>query len=135
MIGDRVYVEAMDGRGGTLENENMTTTKTPTGLHCNIYNSDLGNCSAGGISSRVKCVTLMDADNGPSEPTAEFPAVKLVRRRISGEDYIHAEPVEPCPSGACRMAGGTFIYSCDSRYREAVGHSYPVSLHDRHEFS
>ena len=77
----------------------------------------------------------MDATYGPFTPSDDAPAVRLVRRRIGGEEYIHAEPVDPCPSGACRMAGGTFIYSCDSRYREAVGHSYPVSLHDRHEFS
>ncbi len=109
--------------------------KPTKGLLCEIFRPSYGDCSAGGISSRFKSVTLMDAD-GPFEPTDDAPAVRLVRRKIyPGEpEYVHAEPVEPCPGGACRMAGGTFIYSCDSRFHEAVGHSYPVSLHDRHEF-
>lgn len=111
----------------------MNTTKQATGLRCDIFRWSLGECSAGGISSRVKTVTLMDAANGPFEPSADAPAVKLVKRNIGGEIYVHAEPVEPCPAGACRMAGGTFIHTCDSRYREAVGHSYPISLHDREE--
>ena len=104
------------------------------GISCEIYNWSLGNCSAGGISSRVKSVVLIDAA-GPVEPSPDSPAVKLVRRNIGGREYVHAEPVEECPANACRMAGGTFIYSCDSRFGEAVRNGgYPVSLHDRHEF-
>lgn len=75
---------------------------------------------------------MIDA-RGPFPPTDDAPAVRLVRRNIGGEIYVHAEPVAPCPPNACRMAGGTFIYSCDSRFSEAVGHSYPISLHDRDE--
>lgn len=105
----------------------------PSGIRCSIFRSSLGDCSALGISSRLNSVTLLMADGGPVKPTADAPAVRLVRRKISGEIYVHAEPVAPCRPGALRMAGGTFIHTCDARFRETVGHIYPVSLHDREE--
>ncbi len=75
-------------------------------------------------------MTLIDA-NGPSEPTEDYPAVKLVRRELFGMKYIHAEPVNQ-PSGMNGpMFGGTFIYSCDSRFRDMC--PYPIPLHDRFE--
>lgn len=104
-----------------------------TGIHCYIYRSDLGECSLSGISSKTNTVTLIDpaVNIGPFAATEDAPAVRLVRRTFNGEVYVHAEPViEKTP---CFMAGGTFIYSCDSRFHETVGHSYPVSLHDRVE--
>ena len=108
---------------------------TQTGIRCEIFQWSLPNCSAGGISSKLNTVTLLHA-GGPFAPSDDAPAVQLVRRTICGQEYVHAEPVTPCPDGACRMAGGTFIYSSDSRFSEVVDNGgYPVSLHDRHEFS
>lgn len=105
------------------------------GIIANIYRSDrLGDCSNGGISERVSEVTVIDID-GPAEPTPERPAVRLVRRKFAGREYIHAEPVEPVAEGHIGyMAGGTFIHSSDSRFSKAVGGGgMPVSLHDRTE--
>ena len=106
----------------------------PSGIRCWIFRSNLGDCSNLGLSSRLNSVTLIMEGGGPVEPTTDTPAVRLVRRKIwPGEIYVHAEPVAPCRPGALRMAGGTFIHTCDARFRETVGHSYPVSLHDREE--
>lgn len=101
------------------------------GLICEIFRWHLGECSNGGLSSRVQAVTLIDAD-GPFAPTDDRPAVRLVRRQLEGGEYVHAEPITDRPK-PWFMAGGTFIFSHDSRWRDAVGHSYPISLHDRVE--
>jgi hypothetical protein len=100
------------------------------GLICDIFKPHDGDHSAGGLSSRCKEVTLIDA-NGAFDPNADRPAVKLVRRRIDGQIYVHAEPVD-APSSHM-MFGGTFVFSHDSRFGEVVGHRQPIALHDRHE--
>lgn len=94
------------------------------GLHAQIFKWNLGDCSLGGISSRVNAVTIVNVD-GPFEPDDEHPAVKIVRREIYGKEYLHAEPVEP----GTWAAGGTLICSSDSRFSEAS--QYPLHLHDR----
>lgn len=94
----------------------------------------MGDCSLHGISTKTETVVLIDA-NGPFQPTTDMPAVKLVKRNIGGGIYVHAVPVWEAgkePKG-CVMAGGCFIYSCDSRFHKAVGHSQPIALHDRYE--
>ena len=71
-------------------------------------------------------VTIIDpAVPAMYEPTEDAPAVRIVRRNLFGREYIHAEPYAP----GTYSAGGRFIYSCDSRFREI--NNYPISLHDR----
>ena len=102
------------------------------GISCQIYRWNLGECSNGGISSKFNEVVVIDPEiNGPFEPDEKTPAVKLVRRTIYGETYIHAEPILPSGEYKHFMAGGTFIYACDSRFRNVC--KYPVALHDRTE--
>lgn len=100
------------------------------GLRASIYTDEIGECSNGGISSRVKYVTIV-GDGIPEIFTADdkAPAVKIVRRVIWGKPYVHAEPVDQPEGTAGPMAGGCFIYSSDSRFP----HQYPISLHDRFE--
>lgn len=98
------------------------------GLNAGILESkEIGNCSAGGLSSRCKSVTIIgEGIDEIFEATADSPAVKIVKRG----DYIHAEPVnKPINGNIGWMAGGTFIYSCDSRFPA----HYPIPLHDRQE--
>ncbi len=105
------------------------------GIIAEIYRTSLmDGCSNGGISERVEAVTIIDID-GPFEPAPDRPAVRIIRRQHSGTDFIHAEPVEPVGKGRVGyMSGGSFIYSCDSRFSEAVGAvGRPISLHDRVE--
>jgi len=90
----------------------------------------IGNCSNAGISKTHKALVLV-GDDIPQvfEATDDMPAVKLVRRNIGGVEYIHVQPVNN--SDRAYMAGGSFIYSTDSRFRSII--SYPISLHDRVE--
>lgn len=108
--------------------------KPDKGLRLEIYKDQPHHsCSNGGISSRCNTVTLV-GDNIPKvfEVSEDAPAVKLVKRTIFGKEYLHIEPVEPVGKGKTGwMAGGSFVYSCDSRFRNLS--PYPLSLHDRQE--
>ena len=104
------------------------------GLTCNIYRAKgYERCPNGGISEHHDEVLLVgDGVNGPfSEEDAAklgIPVVVLVCRKglaKNGGDYLHAEPI----AGSDCMAGGAFIYTCDSRFPS----DYPISLHDRRE--
>lgn len=76
-----------------------------------------------------KQVTLIDKDSPQIfEPDLDSPPVKLVRRKLFGGEYIHAEPAE-VEQGEHFAFGGTFIYSSDSRINEIS--KYPIPLHDR----
>jgi hypothetical protein len=101
-----------------------TSTKTK-GLICQIYRAGSGEHSNGGISSHCQAVTLVDIGVDVFEPTGERPAVKLVKRN----NFVHAEPVQQPTGLVGPMAGGTFIYSSDSRFPS----QYPIALHDRWE--
>jgi hypothetical protein len=118
----------------------MNTTKT--GLTVDVYEHGT-NCSAGGLSTKYKSFVLVGA-SGPFEPSKKFPAVKIIKRGIGAETYVHAIPDLSDPSnedelkriGSANphfMAGGTFLYSCDSRFAEFVGHHNPIAFHDRVE--
>ena len=92
----------------------------------------IGNCSNNGISSRFKEVLLI-CERGFIEVDENNPPenlVKLVTRNLFGKEYKHIEPVAR-PTGVGWMAGGSLVYTCDSRFRELS--QYPLSLHDRQE--
>ena len=110
----------------------------PRGLCVEVFVSQFGSCSNGGISARcVEVILVGDGMPEISESSLERPAVKLVRRNLpsklrGGEraEYIHAEPVDgPDPERAGWMFGGTCIYTSDSRFPS----EYPIKLHDRQE--
>jgi len=86
----------------------------------------------GGISGKVDSFTLLDdsIENAPFEPSEKSPAIKLVRRTIGDRVYVHAEPLEECPSNKIGyMFGGNFIFTSDSRFPN----DYPIPIHDRSE--
>lgn len=94
------------------------------GLTLSIYRSEY-NCAINAMNSK-KEVTLIDKDIPELfAPTEDAPAVKIVRRRLFGKDYIHAEPITP----GSYAFGGSFIFCSDSRVRELA--EYPIPLHDR----
>ena len=110
------------------------------GLTVYVKKHKFGASANGGLSERFDELTLVGpAVEGPDEPTADAPAVELVKRVIGGEVVIHAVPVEPVPSGRVGyMYGGAVIDSSDSRFGEALrrlgGSSYcAIKLHDRTE--
>lgn len=112
-------------------------TAAPKGITALIYRDALGtDFSNRGISTRVMEVTVIGPDIDPIfEPTQERPAVRLVKSEsFNNEPVVHAEPVTPAGEPApWYMFGGTFIFSSDSRFRNAAGHYAAVPLHDRRE--
>lgn len=74
---------------------------------------------------------LTDEENPPADVNG-VPVLKIVRRMFGTEEYVHAEPVSQPTGMIGPMAGGNFVYTCDSRYREQIC-SYPISVHDRFE--
>ena len=102
------------------------------GLRVDILQNPHGNFSNKGVSLRCKEATIV----GPGVPQIhavrdDAPAVVLVKRDLTGGEYVHAEPL--ATQGKWHMAGGTFLYTSDSRFREIVGHGQPISFHDRIE--
>lgn len=94
------------------------------GLRVNIYRGNYN--SPINALEEAEAATLIDADVVELfEPSDGAPAIRLVRRNLWGEEYIHAEPME---KGSYAF-GGSFIYSSDSRFREI--NKYPIPLHDR----
>jgi hypothetical protein len=112
------------------------------GLSASIYrNDEFGDCSNRGPSVvRQKQVLVIDDEIGAPhdfDPERHFP-VKLVRRQIGENEYVHARPFfcEEWPNtrfgdGVHTMFGGCFIFTSDSRLRDTC--SYPIPLHDRVE--
>ena len=99
------------------------------GLLCGIYQSkEIGNCSNGGISSKVSSVILCGAGiPGIFEPTKEHPGVILDKKM---GHYLYCYPSEGRDESKVGwMSGGTFVYSSDSRFPS----DYPIPLHDRQE--
>jgi hypothetical protein len=103
-----------------------------SGLRADIYRGPYGDCSGGGISSRVNQVTIIDPRiEGPSEPSDDAPAVRLVTRYFGGEPYHHLEPIDKPEGMLGPMMGGTYVATPDSRLRRVVEGAIP--LHDRFE--
>jgi len=96
------------------------------GMHADIYRSDYD--SPTNKLYGKKGVTIVDS-NVPKifEANSKYPAVRLVRRKLSFGEYIHAVPIGI--EDGRSMMGGTFIYSSDSRFPS----KYPIPLHDRVE--
>lgn len=101
-------------------------------LPLSIYKDKGGDCSNGGISSRFNEVLLICEEGYVEIDENNLPEnlVKLVVRNLFGREYKHIEPVAR-PKGVGWMAGGTIVYSCDSRFRRMS--EYPLSFHDRCE--
>lgn len=95
-----------------------------------VYLSDGGSCSNGGLSSKFKTVLFETPDGFFDESAIEklgLPTVKAVEHS-SIKDYFYAVPTELHDQGKWLMFGGAFIYSSDSRFPQSA-----LKLHDRVE--
>ena len=103
------------------------------GLLVFVYRGvSFGDCTAGGMSSRVDKFVLVgeNEDCDVFEADENSPALKLVRREAGTKrEYLHAEPLETPDGKLGPMMGGNFIYSSDSRFPSR----YPIPIHDRFE--
>lgn len=110
-----------------------TNYEVVKGFIVEVYRNDFRDCTNGGISSKYRELYILSDYGGPFEPEDIRECVKLEFREIAGERYVNAKPVYF--PGRWYMAGGNFLYSSDSRYKELTGISYPISVHDRYEGS
>jgi hypothetical protein len=87
-------------------------------------------CTNGGLSSKVFNITLC-GEGLPEifEADEEAPAFRLVKRNLSGGEYMHVEPWER-PTGSGWMFGGNICKASDSRFPSR----YALNIHDRQEF-
>lgn len=100
-------------------------------LIAEVYKSGLGDCTNGGISANRGRLYILAATKGPFEPQDIRECVYIEWRDACGEEYIDCKPAY------CRkrwyMAGGNFLYTSDSRFKEITKSKYPISIHDRYE--
>lgn len=100
-------------------------------ISVSIYeNKEIGNCSNHGISERFKNILIACDDGFIDVNGDEENLCKVVKRVIFGQEYVHVEPVAQ-PKGIGWMAGGSVVYSSDSRFNKIS--QYPLALHDRCE--
>ncbi len=101
-------------------------------LTARVYRDNgLGDCTNNGISAHASKLYILAEQKGSSEPEDIRQCVYIERREVSGGQYIGCKPVY------CRkrwyMAGGNFLYTPDSRFKEITGSKYPIPIHDRYE--
>lgn len=104
-----------------------------------FYNNTYRKCANGGKSETFErgFILCPEGNYTPIDlEETDAPIYKMfVKEVYAGDPYkyvvecdILGEPLHPKGQP---MAGGNFIYSCDSRYRRLS--AYPVSIHDRIE--
>jgi len=95
-------------------------------LRVDIFKNQGNNYSNHGISERFDDILLI-CDDGYIDVKGDEPNLCKV---VDSRGYLHIEPVAE-PKGLGWMAGGTIVYTSDSRFRELS--EYPLVLHDRCE--
>lgn len=97
------------------------------GLMVQVFRSDI-DASNAGLSARFNEVVLLGVEHGQvSEVRDDLPAVEI---RTRG-DHVFAVPKFDGSDSVWWMMGGTFLYSCDSRFGRTVWG--PIPFHDRRE--
>jgi hypothetical protein len=106
-------------------------------LRVYIYRNDLGDCTNGGVTSKQTSIWLCTNKEDALKLQEEIngPVLFLeTAQSYGGGTYKRAYPASEQPKGHMSyMAGGNFVYSSDSRFREYFDTSYPISVHDRSE--
>lgn len=122
-IGRRCREEALDWMRTNFEVESCLTA--------NVYRDGMGDCTNGGISANRRELYILSKTKGPFEPQDIRECVYIEWQESKGEEYIDCKPAYF--PGRWYMAGGNFLYSTDSRFREITGSKYPIPIHDRRE--
>lgn len=99
------------------------------GLMVTVLESGYGSSMNVFDGKRHLCVTNME---GGHKPRPDMPAARLVER--NGQHYlVPDDDFESGGAGGFQMNGGNYAVTSDSRWREQLGHSYPVPIFDRRE--
>lgn len=96
-----------------------------------LRDSGFGDCTNGGISAQAQELYILAKTKGPFEPEDIRQCVYIEWREVCGEEYIDCKPAYS--SKRWYMAGGNFLYSADSRFKEVTRSKYPIPIHDRYE--
>jgi len=95
------------------------------GLIVSIYRADGYKCWLN-VLNNVNNAVIIDKDiDEIFTPDEQAPAIRIVRRNINGNEYIHAEPMEK----GFYAFGGSYVTCSDSRVKAL--NKYPIPLHDR----
>lgn len=106
----------------------------PKTLPVNVYANDhFRHCSNGGVTEMTDFLYLTGVEGAWYDmPDGDPRLLKLGEKNVCGETYHFAEPVSPInktDKSVGPMMGGSFIYTCDSRFP----FPYPIPVHDRYE--
>jgi hypothetical protein len=101
-----------------------------------LRSARLGDCTNGGVSSKVDAVVLVGPGIDPVfEAREDMPALYL--GEYMGRKIVTPEPLNGRAlggvSGKWWMFGGNFIYSSDSRFACLTPGAYPIPVYDRYE--
>ena len=96
-----------------------------------VFRNPLGDCTNDGISKNRRELYIISAQKGPFEPQDIRECVYIEWREVMGEKYIDCKPLY-C-SKRWYMAGGNFLYTSDSRFKDITKSKYPIAIHDRYE--
>lgn len=98
-----------------------------SGMMVSVYRDSSIDCTNGGISSKYDHFIVLGME-GPFTPNEKTPALRLVKRYISGiGDYYHLAPLD-CGGEHHYMFGGNFAFTSDSRFGKIS--RYPLPIHD-----
>lgn len=100
-------------------------------LVAEVFRSALGDCTNNGISKDRRRLYILSEQKGPFEPQDIRDCVYIEWREICGEPYINCKPAYF--RKRWYMAGGNFLYTSDSRFRDITKSKYPIPIHDRYE--
>lgn len=89
-------------------------------------------CTLNGVSSKFdEFVVIGEGIAQQTEGNEDGSNVlRIVKRRLFGEDYYHAEPVNKKAGKVGPMFGGNYINTVGSMFN---GLKYPIAIHDRFE--
>jgi hypothetical protein len=106
-------------------------TQELQGMMVSVYSSDYPGASNYGISYTHKRLLLVGEGIPKIHEAGSCPIIELRCHQLySGEEYLFSAPYLCHRS----MAGGSFIWSTDSRFRQHISER-PIPLHDRFENS
>lgn len=117
----------------------MTNTKRMTNRKwahfCGVLRMAGGDCTRGGITSKVTNIFVIGPDGAPDgwKPRPGEVYLEVEERNIGGWVYTARIPVEAGGKWGA-MAGGNFVTTSDSRWTEIWGtYNFCLSVHDRYE--